>query len=678
MGIASLVGAGHASPTPPPTGDWIIEGWEDVTIIGEVLAPEGNVWVSGTLTLEGCTLELAPGKGLWSYNQLSCTNSDVTTTPGAIIVFDTNYGSQNRFTNCRLEFGDMRLRNGSTNTFAGCTLAGPFEGPNGFAGNSTNTFTDCTLIGFEFDAPSVNVLTDCTFVWTDLALGGRVILCTATEDTVVSYAHLAPGYQTKTIIADEADEFRVELERTTVGSFSLVTAGKSQWRLEDCQLRLLSCNDWSQTDLVDSHIGWFDVSMQRQGLYGPVNVLADGFRDDGTALTTMIWSDNTPFRVTFQNTDISGARVGGWNCRSLFWLGDNGGPGGSTNVIENCAIETLYSMEHSSLLVRNSTVTALGLASDYPGATARIVAEECQIRDLWLDGPATGAVLRDSDVSFVGFANYSGAQSSSPELQFELSDLGPWFAGAWPAVQVAPGVSGARISGTVQVDPSEWIYQWALGSTVIRTFPVLVKRPDGQPVAGAAVEVAHPPDPTIWWSGVSDADGFAYPAITFNDTNNSTEFTVSAAQGGAAESAPLAFLSSTPVELVLPVVYQIQWVPPLHDGTSVEAPDGPFKRGRTIPVKFRLLDAEGQAVPDEIAQGLVATLQVFYEAPCTDGTPVDPGNYPPDSGDAFRYEGGMFHYNLSTQDPAWLANYTYGLEVLIDGSPVGEVYFSLR
>lgn len=38
----------------------------------------------------------------------------------------------------------------------------------------------------------------------------------------------------------------------------------------------------------------------------------------------------------------------------------------------------------------------------------------------------------------------------------------------------------------------------------------------------------------------------------------------------------------------------------------------------------------------------------------------------------------LFIYNLSTKDSAWLPDYTYGLEVLIDGARVGEVYFSLR
>jgi hypothetical protein len=69
---------------------------------------------------------------------------------------------------------------------------------------------------------------------------------------------------------------------------------------------------------------------------------------------------------------------------------------------------------------------------------------------------------------------------------------------------------------------------------------------------------------------------------------------------------------------------------------------------------------------------------VFYEQPCDDGTPTDPGDAPPHVGAEFRYEGGMFHYNLSTKDPAWIADYTYGLEVLVDGARVGEVFFSLR
>jgi len=122
------------------------------------------------------------------------------------------------------------------------------------------------------------------------------------------------------------------------------------------------------------------------------------------------------------------------------------------------------------------------------------------------------------------------------------------------------------------------------------------------------------------------------------------------------------------------------FLPPLHDGTSVALPDGPFKRGRTIPVKFQLLDSEGHLISDEEAQGLVAELAVFYQEPCNQGDPIDPGDAVPDTGDEFRYdaEADLFIYNLSTKAVVWYADYTYGLEVLIDGIKAAEVYFSLR
>jgi hypothetical protein len=126
--------------------------------------------------------------------------------------------------------------------------------------------------------------------------------------------------------------------------------------------------------------------------------------------------------------------------------------------------------------------------------------------------------------------------------------------------------------------------------------------------------------------------------------------------------------------------WTVTWVPPLSDGTSIAAPAGPYKRGRTIPAKFRLLDGNGQVVPDAEAETLVAHLHVFYEEPCPQGEPTDPGDDVPDAGDQFRYDAAddLFIYNLGTKDPAWLANYTYGVEVLINGIKVGEVFFSLR
>lgn len=122
------------------------------------------------------------------------------------------------------------------------------------------------------------------------------------------------------------------------------------------------------------------------------------------------------------------------------------------------------------------------------------------------------------------------------------------------------------------------------------------------------------------------------------------------------------------------------FVAPLRDGTTQEAPAGPYKRGRTIPVKVRLLGGDGLPISDEAALGLNVRLQVFFEQPNSEGVPVDPGDNPPDLGDAFRYDAGddLFIFNLSTKDPAWAADFTYGLEVLSSGFRVGEVFFSLR
>ncbi len=137
--------------------------------------------------------------------------------------------------------------------------------------------------------------------------------------------------------------------------------------------------------------------------------------------------------------------------------------------------------------------------------------------------------------------------------------------------------------------------------------------------------------------------------------------------------------SLSPFVVVLPTV-KPDWLSPLQNGTSADSPAGPFKRGRTIPLKFRLLDAAGQPVSDALAQSMVAQLEVFYEKPDATGTPIDPGDFPPDVGGEFRYDvtEHQFIYNLSTKDAAWLANYTYGLDLLINGIKAGEVFFSLK
>jgi len=121
-------------------------------------------------------------------------------------------------------------------------------------------------------------------------------------------------------------------------------------------------------------------------------------------------------------------------------------------------------------------------------------------------------------------------------------------------------------------------------------------------------------------------------------------------------------------------------IPPLHDGTTAASPDGPFKCGRTLPVKCQLLNLDGQIISDSEAQQLEAHLRVSYESSFDQGTPFDPGDDSPDIGDEFRYDDGddLFIHNLSTKKSSLIPDSLYKLEVFVDGIKVGHVFFSLR
>ncbi len=139
---------------------------------------------------------------------------------------------------------------------------------------------------------------------------------------------------------------------------------------------------------------------------------------------------------------------------------------------------------------------------------------------------------------------------------------------------------------------------------------------------------------------------------------------------------------SSTFSVFAPVVQALKplFVSPINNGTTAINPDGPFKHGRTIPVKFHLLNIDGNIISDAEAQALTIKLDKFYKIAGSDGFPIDPGNNLPDFGDQFRYnpDDDMFIYNLRTKDGVWIANYTYGLEIITDGIKAGEFYFSLK
>lgn len=118
---------------------------------------------------------------------------------------------------------------------------------------------------------------------------------------------------------------------------------------------------------------------------------------------------------------------------------------------------------------------------------------------------------------------------------------------------------------------------------------------------------------------------------------------------------------------------------PIGTLTSSATPAGPFKLRRTIPVKFQLFDQKGNLVDDATAEKLDVRIDVYYQQKGADGKPVDIGDSPADSGDSFRYDADadQFLFNLGTKSSGWLADYTYRIEILVNGKPVGEAYFSL-
>jgi hypothetical protein len=717
----------------PPGGDWTISAGHTVIIADEPsLALGGNLLVEagGVLQLVGSTLSFAPqswaGTSFWSYGAVHATDSRIASSTGNPVFVYTGGASHNEFRGCTFDPTYCQFSGQSTNVFGlspvsgnGCRFSGAswtifwdssdnqiedtvfgtyavFEGQStnaaarshfgsqrsigGWASeSSTNVFTDCTFTGFEFHSPSRSDLGRCTFA------GGWGVSLFAEGNSSLQLADLAPGHQELTTLESPTDGFRVALTDSDVNEFRLEAHSRATVVVSGCSLRALTCCDYSQTQLTNSRIGGFLVNTNtyphaigQGGTTCPfvgeghtVDLSVSGIRDDNSPLSADISSGNSPFSVTFRNTTI-------WE-RADFYVGDSGGPVASRTTIDDSHIMMAVAEDDASVLVRHSFVGFGGVGTPNAGDTASFTAEDSTLGQLWLDGTTTRALLRRSEVTDAvqfwtwNLAGDHGGEHgfpSSPRLELDAALLSG-------QILVQPKVGGALVSGTAVLTSGATVATWAADSTVTRSFPVLVKRSDGTTAANVPVTVTDSHG-TVVWGGTTEADGYAHPKVAFDAANYSATFTVTATTSGSSAESPLGFLSSTPIELTLPIVYKIHWLPPLHDGTSETAADGPFKRGRTIPVKFELLNGDGRRVPDAEAERMVAQLQVFYEVDTANGDPIDSGDYPPDEGAEFRYQGGQFHYNLSTKDRAWLAGYTYGLEVLVDGSVVGKVFFSLK
>jgi len=151
-----------------------------------------------------------------------------------------------------------------------------------------------------------------------------------------------------------------------------------------------------------------------------------------------------------------------------------------------------------------------------------------------------------------------------------------------------------------------------------------------------------------------------------------------AGSGAGANSFSEVTASTVEVSAVLaPPMFTATLGNPIGNSTTPANPAGPYRKGRTIPVRFELRDTNGQLITNAAAQNLDVRISLYYDQP--QGTTVPSAANPPQHGRAFRYRGnGKYGLTLRTRHPDWLPDYSYKAVVEVDGQPVGEAFFALR
>ena len=128
--------------------------------------------------------------------------------------------------------------------------------------------------------------------------------------------------------------------------------------------------------------------------------------------------------------------------------------------------------------------------------------------------------------------------------------------------------------------------------------------------------------------------------------------------------------SLSPFAIGYPIYQFHGFLPPL-DGSHKS-----FKRGSTIPIKFRISDAAGNPVPEA-----AATLAIDYgESDAAPGDPEVVSSAPGDSGNEFRYDPAddLYIFNLSTKHDSFKANQSYDVVVTLDNGEMYTTTFGLK
>lgn len=244
--------------------------------------------------------------------------------------------------------------------------------------------------------------------------------------------------------------------------------------------------------------------------------------------------------------------------------------------------------------------------------------------------------------------------------------------------------SGSEVAGTptdVTIDASIAGYVSVAGTSVADAFWNVATTSFGTVMNGTANQSV------AGTTNFSDAGTLTFTIPLGSTFELLVDYDLSTSGGGAGAdstseiTASLVEVSAVVQPPILPAV-AVNVLEPLTGGT-IGGPitvAGPFKKNRTIPVKFQLFDENRRLISDDLAQRLDVRIEVYYFERGADGTPVELDDTPSDIGDSFRYdaEADQFIFNLGTKSTGWLADYRYRIEIVIEGKPLGEAYFALR
>jgi uncharacterized repeat protein (TIGR01451 family) len=570
-------------PLPPFTGDIIIEATGSLTLTGYTgdyaLTLPGSVRVCGHLTLNNCALRFTPtaewGKGLNSRGVLDATDTEFATVPQYFEAYVNPCAGSATLTTCR------------------------FSQTHGvFNGTATNTITNCDATKtYSLEGQSSTTIEGGHVRRIDFGVAG---------DTCVDFSGLSPGPDCSTVIQSSNSPYHVALSGVAVELFGLYTTenagATAPVTVDNCVLCVLDCNGYSRTEVHDSDLGGFNVNTytgRTSPTPTPVNVAVQGLCCGDTPITTSVTSDNSPFSVGLVNTIVRGA---------TWYLGDSGSSSGSANTIADSVMDQAAVVDHSSLQVTNSTLEAgvlQSLGDPLADGTAQLNVTNSLLEALYLQGTSTEAVIAGSQIAgpvSIGWVDWGRPDQvpppwSAPTLTLESCVFEP---NGNALVSVEPGVAGARILGNADISPSYAVSHWAPGSTIIRQYPVRVLE-EGVPLAGVTV-VVRDVEGNVLDSGVTSGDPpTAYLEVEFNCLNYDSEFRVELDQMGYWGSAPLRFLSSTPIQ-VSRMKEKLSW-------TSFEEEHYPwsaFAVGTGAAATWRRVGSTGGAPPAHSGASLLA------------------------------------------------------------------------